>query len=163
MYTKCNLSNATMNLYMRLICNKPVCFYKQWSCELLFSGRSGRGTAPGAAVGWWKSRVSLGARCTSAVRGARPAQGYQGRVGEEFIPPCRPAVPVSSSGERSQEEEQERGRGRVAEGLRSCLGVVKALSFHSWERRVSDYRVIAVRCFSGDTGSENDLKAGSLS
>lgn len=34
MYTKCNLSNATMNLYMRLICNKPVCFYKQWSCEL---------------------------------------------------------------------------------------------------------------------------------
>ena len=28
LYTKCNLSDATMNLYMRLICNKSVCFSK---------------------------------------------------------------------------------------------------------------------------------------
>lgn len=38
MYTKCNLSNATMNLYMRLICNKPVCFYKQWSSSFFCLG-----------------------------------------------------------------------------------------------------------------------------
>lgn len=84
-------------------------------------------------MGWCKSGVSFGARCTGAVRRARPkgVQGYQGRVGGEFIPPCRPAVSVSSSGEHSREEEQERGRGRVAEELGSCLGAVKALSFHS--------------------------------
>lgn len=92
LYTKCNLPDATMNLYMRLICNKSVCFSNLRASELHW-GRAEAEKALGRR-GW---AVLRPAAFTGRSRGREatlpaPPPGRGGRPG-----PRQPCSGRSSS------------------------------------------------------------------